>query len=697
MTRLLLVFSFLFLTQGVFAQHATLNLMPVPAKLEPGNEKFRLTNELVVGIRVPANDQILLLAINRMYQKLKRKGEFFPVQDFITPKDNRPDATLRIEVSQYETNSIGVDESYQLAITSRRIELKAKNSIGAVRGLETILQLVDRDSAGTYFPAVTISDKPRFAWRGLMIDVSRHFIPIETLKRNLEAMATVKMNVLHLHLTDDQGFRIESKTFPGLHEKGSNGNYYTQTQMKDLIEFAHQRGILIVPEFDLPGHSTSWFAAYPELASTAGPFAPGPPFKIDRSQPLEVNKLMLLFYSTPLPVFDPSKEKVYDFLDKFFSEMAALFPGEYIHIGADENNGVAWKQNPSIAAFMTKNNLKTTHDLQAYFVKRLSTILKKHKKKVIGWEELFDQSISQDIVVQVWKPGSMVYKNVAEKGNPFLLSSGFYLDHFLPAHAHYQVDIPAQLTLGGEAAQWTEIADAQNIETRMWPRAAAIAERFWSPAEVKDVGDMYRRLFKLSVWLDAVGLMHISNYEKIFRQSGEYGPAYKSLVDALSPVKGYRRLFGHFSLPEEYSVATAPLIRVADVATIDPEIKYVFRTQVKNWIERKDSLSERAIQQQLNNWIGLPVALRNCFKSNAIAREVENHAKNLSDLSKACLELLALQKEGKTADSSWISKQKQSLKEASKVYGDTELAVLPELEALINGKLAPLPKAYVLF
>jgi hexosaminidase len=698
MTRLLLVFFFLFFAHGIFAQHATLNLMPVPAKLESGSEKFRLTSELVVGVKVPSKDQLVIPAVNRLLQKLKRKGAFFSAQDFISLKDNRVDATLQVEVQQAEANVIGVDESYHLAVNGRRIELKARNSMGALRGMETILQLVDRDSAGSYIPGVTIDDKPRFAWRGLMIDVSRHFIPIENIKRNIEAMAVVKLNVLHLHLTDDQGFRVESKTFPALHQKGSNGEYYTQAQIKELIAFAHQRGILIVPEFDIPGHSTSWFAGYPNLASTEGPFAPGQPFKVDRSKPLDVGKLMQLFYSSPLPVFDPTREEVYNFLDKFFAEMAGLFPGEYFHIGADENNGVAWNQNTAIAAYMTRNNMKSTHELQAFFVKRISAILKKYKKKVIGWEEMFDQNLSTDIMVQVWKPGSTVYKSVAEKGNPLLLSSGFYLDHFLPAHVHYQVEIPAQVTLGGEAAQWTEIADAQNIETRMWPRAAAIAERFWSPAEIINVDDMYRRLFSLNNWLDAVGLMHISNYQRFFRQSdNEYGMRYKSLVDVLSPVKGYKKLFAALSLPEAYSNATAPLLRVSDIATIDPETKYRFRKLVSNWIERKDTLSGQAISQQLNEWIGLPNDLKKYFNSNAIAKEIEMHAVNLSGLSKSCLELLGIQRAGREGDSSWLSKQKQFLAEASKSYGDTELAVLPELEALLTGKLAPLPKVYPLF
>jgi hexosaminidase len=241
------------------------------------------------------------------------------------------------------------DESYTLEVSERQVVINAPTVVGALRGLETFLQLLSGDASGYYIPEARIRDTPRFPWRGLLIDVGRHWQPVEVIKRNLDGMAAVKLNVLHLHLTEDQGFRIESKTFPRLHQMGSDGLYYTQEQIRELIAYARERGIRIVPEFDIPGHSTSWFAGHPELASAPGPY------QIERR------------FGVHDPSMDPTREETYKFLDKFLGEMAALFPDAYLHIGGDEVTGKHWRLNPQIQAFITKNNLKDKHGLQAYF------------------------------------------------------------------------------------------------------------------------------------------------------------------------------------------------------------------------------------------------------------------------------------------------------------------------------------------
>ena len=209
-----------------------------------------------------------------------------------------------------------------------------------MRGLETFLQLVQITSDGFAVPAIAIQDKPRFPWRGLMIDVGRHFIPLEVLKRNLDGMAAVKMNVFHWHLSENQGFRVESKRFPKLQEMGSDGLYYTQDQVRDLIAYARDRGIRVVPEFDMPGHSTAWFVGYPELASAPGPY------QIERK------------WGVFDPAMDPTQERTYKFLDEFIGEMAKLFPDQFFHIGGDEVNGKQWDANPKIQAFMHAHELK---------------------------------------------------------------------------------------------------------------------------------------------------------------------------------------------------------------------------------------------------------------------------------------------------------------------------------------------------
>jgi hexosaminidase len=316
----------------------TLNLMPVPRNLVMENGRFPLTPGFTVSIVTAKKDSLVLMAANRMYRTMNRRTGLYFRQENISEKNNSDTASLVIRVQHQTPMMIGADESYQIRVNNYQVVLEANTSIGALRGMQTLLQLVDLDKSSYYLPALTINDVPRFAWRGMMIDVARHFIPADVIKRNIEAMAEVKLNVLHLHLSDDQGFRVESKRFPLLHEKGSNGEFYTQAEIKDMIRYAHARGIIIVPEFDMPSHASSWFAGYPELATGPGPYSAGSPFKIDHSKPVSVAEIMKVVQSTPFPTFQPTKESVFAFLDQFIGEMSALFPAPYFHIGADENN-----------------------------------------------------------------------------------------------------------------------------------------------------------------------------------------------------------------------------------------------------------------------------------------------------------------------------------------------------------------------
>jgi hexosaminidase len=225
---------------------------------------------------------------------------------------------------------LGEDESYHLEITSGGALLIAPNPLGVLHGLQTFLQLVHSTPEGFAVAAVTIDDRPRFPWRGLMIDAGRHFMPLDVIRQNLDGMEAVKMNVFHWHLSEDQGFRIESKTFPLLEEKGSDGLYYTQDQVRDILEYARDRGIRVVPEFDMPGHATSWFVGYPDLASGSGPY--------------QVERHWGVFD----PAMDPTRESTYQFLDQFIGEMTGLFPDAYFHIGGDECNGKEWDANAHI-------------------------------------------------------------------------------------------------------------------------------------------------------------------------------------------------------------------------------------------------------------------------------------------------------------------------------------------------------------
>jgi hexosaminidase len=288
--------------------------------------------------------------------------------------ENEPGkATLVLECDHAgeAVQSVREDESYQLDVTPQQARLTAPTPVGALRGVETFLQLVELDAQGFSAPAVRITDRPRFPWRGLMMDVSRHWLPAEVLKRNMDGMAAVKLNVLHVHLTDDQGFRIESKNHPKLHELGSDGHYYTQTQMTELIAYARDRGIRVVPEIEMPGHSTSWYVGYPELAGGPGPY--------------QIERKWGIFD----PTLDPTREETYAFLDSLIGEIAALFPDEYLHVGGDEVNGRQWDTNPQIVAFKKAHGMKDNADLQLYFNRHLLPMIQKHGKKMIGWDEIF--------------------------------------------------------------------------------------------------------------------------------------------------------------------------------------------------------------------------------------------------------------------------------------------------------------------
>ncbi len=252
-----------------------------------------------------------------------------------------PDLIVEVKGPGQTVQTPDEDESYTLTVTPQGAALKAPTVVGALRGLETLLQLVAADSTGFYLPAVSITDAPRFPWRGLLVDACRHWQPVEVIKRTLDGMAAVKLNVLHWHLSEDQGFRVESKRFPRLQELGSDGKYYTQQEIVDVVSYARARGIRVIPEFDMPGHTTSWFVGYPEFASAPGPYA------IERK------------FGVFDPSFDPTREEVYRFIDEFIGEMAPLFPDPYWHIGGDEVTGRQWNSNIRIQKFMRTNGLRT--------------------------------------------------------------------------------------------------------------------------------------------------------------------------------------------------------------------------------------------------------------------------------------------------------------------------------------------------
>jgi len=551
------------------------NLMPVPASVKFQTGRLAITESFTVAVK-GHSDARLAAAIERMARRLDaRTGLTFARE--LASDPSKAALVIECQSAGKAIPSVDEDESYRLEVSGSQAVMSAPTVVGALRGLETFLQLLNGDKDGFFIPAVSIADKPRFPWRGLMIDIGRHWQPMEVIKRNLDGMAAVKLNVLHLHITEDQGFRIESKKYPELHQKGSDGNFYTQAEMREIIEYARMRGIRVIPEFDMPGHTTSWFVSHPELASKPGPY------RIERK------------WGIFEPVFDPTNEALYKLLDGFLGEMAALFPDAYLHIGGDEVEAHHWKENQKIQAFMKEKGLADNHALQAYFNKRVAAIVTKHRKKMIGWDEVVHPDIPKNIVVQSWR-GPESLAAAAKRGYTGILSNGYYIDLMYPARAHYLNDpIPENTTLtaeeqklilGGEATMWSEWTSPETIDSRIWPRTAAIAERFWSQREVKDVDDMYRRLAVVSVQLEDVGLLHKKNPEAMLRrligqqlteQDGDLVEV-RNLIGALEPVKGYRR--GQM----QKATQQTPLTRVVDVAQPDSVPARLFAKNVNFYL-----------------------------------------------------------------------------------------------------------------
>jgi hexosaminidase len=510
---------------------APLPIMPLPARATLGQGSFVIDASLRVvleGHTEPRLDR----ARQRFLDTLTlRTG----IPQWPAPAASAPALTIRTARPSAAVQEVADDESYRLTVTPTGATLEAPTPLGAMHGLQTFLQLIELTPTGFVVPSVTIEDKPRFAWRGLMVDSGRHFIPLDVLYRTLDGMEAVKLNVFHWHLSEDQGYRLESKKFPLLTEKGSDGLYYTQEQAKELIAYARDRGIRVIPEFDMPGHAGSWFVGYPELASGAGPY------HIERH------------WGVFDPAMDPTRESTYKFLDTFFEEMTALFPDAYFHIGGDECNGKEWDANPRVQAYMREHNLKNDEALQAYFTTRVQELVTKHGKIPVGWDEILQPTTPKAVVIQSWR-GAESLADAARRGYNVILSSGYYIDLSQPASEHYVVDPlagPASAltaeqkahVLGGEATIWSELVSPETIESRIWPRTAAIAERLWSPAEVTDVSSMYRRLALVSQELAWVGIPYAATSEKMIQRTAGVGDvaSLKVLASVVQPPKGYTR------------------------------------------------------------------------------------------------------------------------------------------------------------
>ena len=638
--------------------------MPVPASVSWRVGRLRLDSAFSVRIAGALRDERLDRAVSRFVHRAEA------VTALIL---NRGAAglTLAVKGAGERVQSPAEDESYTLEVTSGGATLSAATTVGALRGLETVLQLIVADSAGWYLPSVRIEDRPRFPWRGLLIDVGRHWEPPEVIKRQLDGMVAVKLNVLHWHLSEDQGFRVESRRYPRLQQFGSDGLYYTQDQIRDVVRYARDRGIRVVPEFDMPGHSTAWFVGYPAYASGNGPFA------IERH------------FGVFAPTFDPSRNETYRFLEGFITEMAALFPDAYWHIGGDEVEGSQWRTNPRIRAFMRARGIANNGALQAYFNQRLSAILARHGKRMIGWDEILHPKLPRTTVVQSWR-GQASLGESARRGLHALLSAGWYLDAMRTAEFHYLVDpLPdgnslgaeaVKLVLGGEACMWGEHLTPESIDSRIWPRLAAIAERLWSPREVRDVPDMYRRLGVMRGRLELLGLGHESHTARMARrlaQDQDPGPL-TSLLELMEPAR-----FGERASLQPL-VQQTPLVFAVDAARPDPPAQWNSRRLVRAALAQGDALgARRTLDSTFTAWAALAAPLDSLAARAPLVRDVMPAAHALARAAEIGHDALEQLARGPAA-AEWTQARLAELDALAKPQGLLRVTVIPAVRELVE-------------
>lgn len=650
-------------------------VMPLPATYSSGDGAFSLSGgfELVSeGYSEPRLER----AVQRFIDTLNRETGIFRVAP---PAGPPPQIILRVAGPSLPVQQPEEDESYDLTVSRSTITLTAPNPLGILHGLQTLLQLVEASPAGFVIRSAMITDKPRFPWRGLMIDSGRHFIPPALIRQNLDAMEAVKLNVLHWHVSEDQGFRIESKVFPLLTGKGSDGLYYTQDEIHAIIDYARDRGIRVYPEFDMPSHAGSFYLGYPELADGAGPYHLKRRFgeKWGRERKPSEDSSM-----------DPTKESTYEFLDRFVGEMATLFPDVYFHVGGDSEDAVTeWTTNTHIQRFMREHQLRDANALQVFFTSRLHAIVAKHGKTMVGWDEVLTPTTPKDVVVQSWRGlDSLGISTGADHRG--LLSWGYYLDLNEPASRHFEVDPfdkPLSLeqqanVLGGETVMWTEYVTPETIDGRIWPRAAAVAERLWSPQGDKDLDSMYSRLDILSQHLALIDLpfdsMRANMYHRMMGNS-DLQPL-SILASVLEPPKGFPR-----EGTRDYTVYTS-LNHLSDAIPAESDVARQFR-KIAAAIAAGEARPPEVEQAKtwLTEWSGNDARLRPLLGTSDLTVELLPVSAGLSKAADIGLAALASVQSGYGLDNVQRSEYLNILKSLEAPTAELTNMIVPGVEILV--------------
>lgn len=530
-----LIFIFIMACNSGFAQQATGGIIPQPVSVTYGGGSFQINSftELIVPEgRKDIRDLAEFLA-GRLAGPL---GFTFRIN---TGSDQSKPAVYFVVPGKGEV-SLG-SEGYRLEVNADKIQLIANESSGFFYGFQTLVQLLPPEVEGITsgkpvvweVPAVSVLDHPRFKWRGLMLDVSRHFFTVEEVKKYIDQMVKYKFNVFHWHLSDDQGWRVEIKSLPKLtgtgawrvprtgvwwsfdppreHELPTDGGFYSQEEIRDIVKYAADRYVTILPEIDVPGHSLAMIASYPELSSTGKKYPVNPGSK---------------FYTIEDNSLCPGKEIVFEVLDKVFTEIAGLFPGQYIHIGGDECNKSFWKTSPECQALMKRENIADLDELQSWFIKRLEKILKDKGKKMIGWDEILEGGLAPEATVMSWrgmiggiqaaKMGHQVIMTPTKhcyfdlyQGDPSVEPVTYSMLNLSSVYAFEPLpeNVKPELVLGGQGNLWTEsVATYRHAEYMTWPRGLALAEVLWSPKSVQGWDDFISRMVQHFTRFDHAGV-----------------------------------------------------------------------------------------------------------------------------------------------------------------------------------------------
>jgi hexosaminidase len=515
---------------------AAVTILPKPQQMTVGDGHFLL--DAGAGISAPDDKRGVEIA-EFLHKEVQRQiGIDLPVG--LGTKAHR--IVLQIDPA------IAGDESYRLQVTTQGIRITASQDRGLFWGVQTLRQLLPMQrSTHVELPVVDIRDQPTFGYRGTMLDVSRHFYPVAFVKKQLDLLSYYKINTFHWHLTDDQGWRIEIRKYPRLTEVGGwrteadgkrYGGFYTQAQIRDVVDYARRRNIMVIPEIEIPGHSTAALAAYPELSCTR--------------QPLQV----ATSWGVHKDIYCVGNEATFTFLQNVLDEVIALFPAPYVHIGGDEVPKDRWKDCASCQQLMHAQRLKDEEGLQSYFIKRMQRYLASKGKTLIGWDEILEGGADSTAVVEVWRGDDEGRKAIAN-GNRIINASPYYLDTPVPklgTAAVYRLDPAAGFTahreqvLGAEAPLWSEYADPLNAEARLYPRLQAFAESLWTAGKRDDTAyaDFQNRLQAQYPKLDALEI--------------GYGPADANVVDytvslnaqrkgwQLSAKRGFPDLRNHYTI-----------------------------------------------------------------------------------------------------------------------------------------------------